>query len=398
MDGLNRISNNENPLIFFNTIEKTPTQNLPEIKGIYKIIHNFFYQNKALKNFYINKVSRYQKHSHEDYVNFLKNADKICCNYELFNKINLKKTKTIHTHTVGDAVKVINTIRNERVKDIKIMLTCHTPETPSDEYYKDYLERGFSIQKAAEVRDYWRIIEKKAFLSSDILVFPSKEAMEPLMETMNDFSNIIKNKDIRFIPSGAKQLRSTLTKEEAKKKYGVEGKFVVGYVGRHNEVKGYDLLQAAAKKVCAKDDSIVFLIGGKQGETFMPLNQTYWIEAGWVNPADLFMAIDIFVLPNRMTYFDLVLLEIMSMGIPVVASATGGNISVNNVTGTLELYNNTVDGLVDSILKCSNKNISEIEMWKNKTISAYKEYYTTSIFAQNYIQLINQIYKDYNFL
>lgn len=222
--------------------------------------------------------------------------------------------------------------------------------------------------------------------------------MEPLYSTMEGFQKLIENKDIRFIPSGAKQLTTSLSKEEAKKKYGVEGKFVVGYVGRHNEVKGYDILQNAAQKVLMKDNNITFLIGGKQGNVFTPLNDKRWIEAGWVNPADLFRAIDVFVLPNRMTYFDLVLLEVMSMGVPIIASATGGNKSVQRQTGALILYNNSADGLADSILTLSQASAEELENYSKRIQQEYEKNYTPSIFATRYISLINQIYADYDLL
>lgn len=398
MDGLNRIENNENPLVLFDTMEKNPPSSPPEIKGFYKTVHNFFYQNDCLKSFYINNISRYQKQEHKNYIDFLSNVNDIYCNQNFFEKIDLKHTKTIHVHTVGDAVKVANTLARVRARDIKLMLTCHTPEAPSDEYYKTYLEQGHSRKRAEEVRKYWQVLEKRAFERSDILVFPSKEAMEPLKATMDGFSDIISNKDIRFIASGAKELISTLTREEAKKKYGVEGKFVVGYVGRHNEIKGYDILQEAAKKVLNANKDICFLIGGTQGNTFKPLNHDRWIEAGWVNPADLFMALDVFILPNRMTYFDLVLLEVMSMGIPVIASNTGGNKSVQALTDALILYNNKADNLAEAILKFSKNSFEELLTKRENIKSAYLKNYTPSVFAANYLHMINQIYHDYDFI
>ena len=213
---------------------------------------------------------------------------------------------------------------------------------------------------------------------------------------MDGFSELSKKKDIRFLPSGAKALKSVLTKEQAKKKYGVEGKFVIGYVGRHNEIKGYDILKSAAERVLKKDKNICFLIGGSQGKTFNALNDVNWIEAGWVNPADLFMALDAFVLPNRMTYFDLVLLEVMSMGIPIIASNTGGNKSVQNATNALALYND-IDDLVHTILNFKSKDAGELECISQNVYSAYMENYTPEIFATNYLNLINQIYDDYKF-
>ena len=222
--------------------------------------------------------------------------------------------------------------------------------------------------------------------------------MEPLQETMDGFNDISRKKDIRFIETGAKKLCSSLTKEEAKKKYGVSGKFVIGYVGRHNEIKGYDILKEAAQKVLSQNENICFLIGGKQGNTYSPLQHERWIEAGWTNPSDLFMAIDVFVLPNRMTYFDLVLLEVMSAGVPVIASATGGNKSVQSMTGALILYQNTAADLAEKIMEFSHLSDENRKSAGQKIQNTYEQFYTTKIFAEKYKNLINNIYRDYKFI
>lgn len=188
-----------------------------------------------------------------------------------------------------------------------------------------------------------------------------------------------------------------LNQRRSQKKYGVSGKFVIGYVGRHNEIKGYDILKEAARKVLFQNENTCFLIGGKQGNTYSPLQHERWIEAGWTNPADLFMAIDVFVLPNRMTYFDLVLLEVMSAGIPVIASATGGNKSVQNMTDALILYQNTAVDLAEKIMEFSQLSDTNRKTISQKVLSSYEQFYTTKIFAEKYKNLINNIYNDYKF-
>ena len=268
LDGLNRIENNTNPMIFFNTLPKQPPALEPIISGNIKTIHDFFYKSEKRKSFYVNYISRYQKQKYTEYSNFLKNIDNMYCNPDLLKNININRTRTIHVHTVGDAVKLKNSLNSAGNRSTKIMLTCHTPEAPSDEYFKAYLEEGHNLDRATTIKNLWKCIEKRAFESADILVFPSIESMEPLSLTMEGFSELSKKKDIRFLPSGAKALKSVLTKEQAKKKYGVEGKFVIGYVGRHNEIKGYDILKSAAERVLKKDRNICFLIGGSQGKTF----------------------------------------------------------------------------------------------------------------------------------
>lgn len=398
LDGLNRIEYSAQPQIFFDTAPKPQPQPPLELKGIYRWIHAFLDQEEGRKRFYVNHISRHSRREHENYVRFLSNSGSMACIPELFHKINLAQTRTIHVHTVGDAVKVKNSLKKAGAEHIKVMLTSHTPEAPSQEYYKGYLEQWYSTKRAKEIRRLWQQVERRAFEASDILVFPSKEAMEPLRDGMQDFDRLIRKKDIRFVPSGVKKLSSALSREEAKKKYGLEGTFLVGYIGRHNAVKGYDILQEAAKKVWKKQKEICFLIGGAQGATFGPLKDRRWIEAGWVDPADLFQALDVFVLPNRMTYFDLVLLEAMSMGVPVLASNTGGNRSVQDETQALLLYDGTPETLAEKILEFYQTPDEAKEEIRKKIQLGYEKHYTQELFARRYVQLVHEIYTDYGFI
>jgi len=397
-DGINRIENSVQPQIFFDTAAKQQPDRIPEPKGVHRWFQAFFSREERRKRFYINHISRSSRRGHENYVRFLSNSSSMECMPELFGKIDLERTKTIHVHTVGDAVKVKNSLEKAGAGHIKLMLTSHTPEAASQEYYNGYLEQQHSITRAQEIRRLWQQVERRAFEASDILVFPSKEAMEPLQLTMDGFDRLISGKDIRFVPSGVKKLSSAWSKEEAKKKYGLEGKFLVGYVGRHNAVKGYDILQRAAKIVWKKQRDICFLIGGVQGNAFRPLDHKGWIEAGWVDPADLFQALDVFVLPNRMTYFDLVLLEVMSMGIPAIASDTGGNRTVQETTDALLLFDGTPEDLAGKILDFSRKPGAVRDAVGKKAQAAYGQYYTAELFAQRYVDLMHQIYMDYGYV
>lgn len=395
LEGLNHIPNSTDPLIVFETAKKQAPQQPEQLKKIYQWIHAYVDKNEQRKRFYVNHISRHSKQEHDNYVQFLSHADRMYCIPELFQRIDLKRTKTIHVHTVGDAVKVKNSLKKAGADHTKVILTSHTPEAPSDEYYKGYLEQWYSKERAEQIKRLWRQVERKAFTDADLLVFPCKEAMEPLRATMDGFDALIRGKDIRFVPSGAKQLVSRLSKEEAKKKYGLEGKFVVGYVGRHNQIKGYDILQKAAKKIWKQQKDICFLIGGAQGNAFLPLSDQRWREAGWVDPADLFQALDVFVLPNRMTYFDLVLLEAMSMGTAVIASDTGGNKTVQNTTQALQLFDGTPESLAAQILDFFRKSQEEQEAMRKNIQVAYMQHYTPELFAGRYVELVQQIYADY---
>lgn len=117
-------------------------------------------------------------------------------------------------------------------------------------------------------------------------------------------------------------------REEAKKGLGLDGRFVVLFVGRFIEVKGMDLLIEAAKEL--KDITFVFAGDG-------PLSGEVKKAAG-ANPNIIFKgrvmnhmlpayysAADILCVPSRNEEgFGRVILESLSCGTPVVASKRGG--------------------------------------------------------------------------
>lgn len=360
---------------------------------------NLVNNNRILKYLSANYFSKAKKSWFKSYVWFLENIDNQFIQDEVIKKIKSENIKMVHCNYVIDALKVINTLKREGIKDVKVLLTSHMPEAPSSENYSLILEMGYSKKKATKFRKLWEHIEKRAFCESDILIFPSKEAMEPYFETLANFGEWTKNKDIRFFQTGAKALETNKTKEELKKQFRVpEDKKVVVYIGRHNEVKGYDVLTAAGKNILSERKDVLFLIGGKQNCAIQPPKNKNWRELGWINPAELLKIADVFILPNKRTYFDLILLEVMSTGTPVIATNTGGNKSVQEVINSLILYDGTSKDLENKLNKFLNKPKEEKLEISNKMLEAYKNNYTPEHFAQRYIDLVEEIYKDYEVL
>lgn len=386
--GLDRINNPEKfDLELWSQKKVTQINNL-------SIWEKFANQNKLFQHLYVNYLSKGKKKYYKNYIKFLNDIDNIYIQDEVLEKIKNENIKTIHCHFVVDALKVINTLKKENIKDTKVILTSHMPEAPALENYNLLKEMGYSEDKAQKFKQAWEYIQKRAFCESDILIFPSKEAMEPYYDTIPEFKDWIKNKDVRFFQTGAKQLETTKTKEELKKEYNIPNdKKVVVYIGRHIEVKGYDVLVDAGKKLLSKRQDVIFMIGGKQNVLINPPQDTNWKELGWVNPAELLKVADVFVLPNKRTYFDLILLEVMSTGTPVIASETGGNKSVQNLTKSLILYNATSDGLVNKLDAFLNLSKEETNELSKNILDAYYKYYTPEHFAQRYLDLIQEIYE-----
>lgn len=154
------------------------------------------------------------------------------------------------------------------------------------------------------------------------------------------------------------------------------------------------MLLKAAKKISKIDPTIEFVIAGKEGPCYPDDSLKNWHELGWSNnPMGIEASSDLFVLPNRETYFDLALIEALSVPTVVLISKTGGNKYFEKFkSNSINFFNpNDVDDLVNQILYIRNNlDISQVKI-QNKAI--YESNFTPRIFAKNYIETIKQIIK-----
>ncbi len=395
--GLNQIQNYDKPLILFDSYKgQKPCTEIAKINPFIKAVKTIVLLLPNGKDFYAEHFSKTQKRLYNEMMSFLSDPDEIMPDFNMVKAIDWSKTKTIHVHTVIDVVKIKNYLRRNYLDDVKVILSCHTPEPYSQEQLALSIDGGQSRKKAQKLADRWRQVELRGYREADIMIFPSEEAMEPLLNALPEFGDLISQKDIRYMATGCIPLRPQLSVVEAKRKYEVEGKTVIGYIGRHNSIKGYDLLKAAAQICLSERDDIVFLIGGEKGKAFQPLSHPRWIEMGRVNPAEMLQAVDVFVLPNRQTYFDLILLEVMSMGLPVIATETGGNKSVKKIADELMLCEPDSMSLARKIREFLDYPESERKKIGHSLLLKYQEHYTEQLFAQRYVDIIRGIYDDYN--
>lgn len=304
---------------------------------------------------------------------------------DLIKELDKYEFDSITCHYVKDALFIRNYLQDRKSK-AKLILMSHSPEPPSEEMYA--VDKASKNPYAEENYIKWKTIEREAFChAADILLFPSKESIEPYSNTLEYFKDI---KNFVYLETGCCPIKSEYNYEELVKKYNIKTDFVISYIGRHNKIKGYDLLKNIAEKILKIRKDVTFLIGGRQGNEIKPLDNDRWIELGFVNPADVLKVSDCFILPNRQTYFDLVLLEVLSMGCPVFASNTGGNKAVYKKTKAITLYD-TEDECVNKIIEFLDLFSDERRKIINKVQKAYDDNYTIEIFAKNYIEMIKNI-------
>lgn len=298
--------------------------------------------------------------------------------------IGQENIATLHCHRPLELLQAKKHLNN-KFKG-KLLLTLHNPVPPSNEICEE-LEKDYGKLITKIFFYLYRNLEMRALKKTDILILPCKEAVESYKKTWKEFELLYEKKEKYFLLTGTDPYQVRIEKESYKEKYGVpKEKFIVSYVGRHNWVKGYDLLKKAAKLVIEKNKDILFLIGGKE-EPLEGLKSTNWIEIGWTtDPGSLVNTSDLFILPNRETYFDLVALEVMSLNKKILASNTGGNKVLNTLSKDVELFQS---GNEEDLAKKILKEYEEKSSCKNKEV--YEKYFTPITFAENYIKILKKI-------
>ena len=271
-----------------------------------------------------------------------------------------------------------------------IALTSHSPQP----LYQEFIENASRIEKILLKKTYseLHLMDEYAFNRADYIIFPTPFSDEPYInrwEMYKDFKNTNKDK-FRYILSGTTKPVIRQSRTEIRHKYNIpDDAFVISYIGRHSAIKGYNHLIKYCEKYCSGNTYV--LVAGNQGETKAPQN-TNWIEIGWTNdPYSVMNASDVFVLPNQETYFDLVLLEVLSIGTIALVSNTGGNkyFDSEEYPGVI-IYRDESD-FDNKLSYIMNMDIKEKTIINENNRNIYDSQFTTQAFASGYVRLINSI-------
>lgn len=301
--------------------------------------------------------------------------------------VDLNDYDIVHFHNVKDLYCARRSL--ETYKGI-IVLQNHSPKpwhtelydiiSPFEKFFFGWLYKSMSV------------VDEYAFSKADFIVFPCKEAEEPYFDTWVRYRDIHKEneKKYRYILTGTKQCVAKVSRDLYRKKYDIpEEAFVMSYAGRHNSAKGYDVVKTLGQTVIEEGGYV--LVAGKKSP-MEPPQMNRWIEIGWTtDPHSLINASDVFVLPNKVTYFDLVMLEVLSLGCIVVASNTGGNKVFSKEKGVF-LFD-SVEEATDILRKIRNMSLDERNELKRSNVDLYTRLFTNKRFAEAYVEMINEMEK-----
>lgn len=313
----------------------------------------------------------------------LKSDENIDINY-------LNSFDYIHFHSTLDIYKnkkFLNKFKG------KVILTSHSPQLSSEEVL-DKLEDNIRKNLEKKFIEKYKRYDYFAFERADYIIFPCKEAMEPYLKDLR-IKNILENKfnKILFVPTGINGQIIKKDKNYFKEKFKIpENAYVITYIGRHNKIKGYDIMIEFGRQLLNKYEDIYFIIAGQQdGKIPSPINNR-WIECGWTSEGlNIIKNCDLFILPNRETYFDLIFLEALSQNTTILCSDTGGNKFFKKYKSNKIFYfkdNNINDAINNFKYIYSNKEKIELSQ-DNKKI--FENYFTVNNFGKNYIKSLLEI-------
>lgn len=318
----------------------------------------------------------------------LSNAPKI-------SSVDLSGYDIVHFHSTLDMYKVKDSL--ESYSGI-VVLTTHCPKAPHLEIIEDSM-KNWERMIFKKLYSKLERIDTYAFDKANYIVFPCKEAEEPYYNTWKGY-RLIKNKNkhkYKYLFTGINSAKPKLTKQQIYDKYNIpKDSFIISYVGRHIETKGFDDLKRIGEYLLNKKNNIYFLVAGKE-EPIKGLKDERWIEIGWTDdPHSIIAAADVFVLPNKETYFDLIMLEVLSLGKVIVASYTGGNKVFERLGENGVRTYKSLDEASQILLNLSESSQRKIEEMGNYNKELFNQEFTAKKFCNGYIKLMDEILQDNN--
>ncbi len=306
-------------------------------------------------------------------------------------KVNLNDYDVIHFHSTKDYYLLRDALKEYRGITI---LTSHSPQPLSSEF----IQSLSLIEKAVIGKKVTSLIEmdRYTFRNVDFIVFPCESADEPYIHEWPEYQSIkeTRKEKYRYLLTGSLPANIKTPRDVIREQYKIpKDAFVISYVGRHNEIKGYDRLKRIGDQFLKKHPNSYFIIAGREGP-LKGIDHPRWIEVGWTDePHSYINASDVFVLPNKETYFDLVLLEVLSIGTYSLISNTGGNKYFKKFIEAGLSFFDTEEDAINKLEKICNMSREEKvkKEYKNKKI--FSTYFTTEIFAQNYLNLMVNLCK-----
>lgn len=314
------------------------------------------------------------------------------------NKIDAQSITSIHIHGAYNFFPIYNYLCKLGIESKVIkMLTTHNPYQPmiEDMYLTCRTVKWLECDKQM-FKYYFNERDKWAFTLADCLFFPTEESMEGYYQSWPDFKNIIKNKSIYFATTGSAVKNITQSPEAMRKQLNIPNDAkVLLYMGRFIDIRGFDILIEAANNILNKYNNIYFVIVGENIE--MPIKSKYWIQLPFTkDPGSFINMADACLCPNRGSFFDLSMIEILSLGKPIICSYVGGYKWLKDKTSGV-IYAKAGDAVSfqKAIENFIEKKYNIVDNMCKDNFKLYNKSLTLYNFEKGYSKAIDEMYSEF---
>lgn len=239
--------------------------------------------------------------------------------------------------------------------------------------------------------------ELSVFEHVEGIIVPCVESLEayfvydPVLR--NRFERRLRQLTIFEIPTGVVPLPlSNLDRYNARIKLGLpQEKIVIAYLGRYHKHKGFPLFRELVEYADSKEDNFYFVSAGKGNER-VPKAKKYK-NLGWVNReqlSDLMVAVDVVLYPNSVAYFDLALLESMSVGKVLFVRNVGGHRKIN-APGVLKIDSGNPEEWYWELRKFIDKKFRDLPDLGAANKHIFETEYSQKVFLERHIQLTMEL-------
>lgn len=336
-----------------------------------------------------------------NYNIFQRLIKKISSYFIVFRKLYLKPKPTgrnydnydiVHFHDTNSLYWALADLKNYKGK---VLLQSHSPQPLAEEQYDSMDKKLKFLYPFA--KSMYKKMDKIAFERADYLIFPCPEAEEPYQKSLSYFGRIHETRpsEFKYVLTGIPESKAKRNRQDVCDELNIpKSDFIISYVGRHNEIKGFDILKKIANELFSEFPNMWVVSAGKE-EPIKRLEHAQWKEIGWTTDAHSYIsASDVFVLPNRETYFDIVMLEVLSLGKIVVASRTGGNKFFENKKLKGVFLYDSIDDAIEIFKKIYAMSIDERKQLGQENFEFYKKHLTVSSMYNNYLQILNEVINE----
>lgn len=310
-----------------------------------------------------------------------------------FRNINFNEFDAIHFHISFHIDTSKQILKNYKGKKI---ITTHSPQPLSEEFCTfpqryNILNKYFLNKLSTKELNCWK--------QADYIMFPVKESVNVYFSNTK-LKKYIENNSSKlcFCPTAINKKPIDPEKINIRKNLNIpDDAFILTYIGRHSVIKGYDQLVSIGEKIIDKYPNLHIVVAGNE-YPLTGLKHSRWHEIGWINYShSLIRQSDAFILPNKETYFDIVALEVLREGTPIIMSLTGGNryflqFQKKEREGIIfyEYENpNHIDDIIFELMVNKNQtNLSHLRMANTKLFNTY---FSMQIYVENYKQLIGKL-------